>query len=102
MLARLIQFGPMIPTGVLRRRACVLVVLLSVAGCSNGNVALNDPHVALANRKLNQTRAAIFTQKPPADADGYFVGLSLSGGGSRSASFSAACMFQLERLGILQ
>ena len=35
-------------------------------------------------------------------SDGYFVGMSLSGGGSRSANFSAACMFQLERLGILQ
>jgi predicted acylesterase/phospholipase RssA len=33
--------------------------------------------------------------------DGFFVGLALSGGGSRSANFSAACMFQLERLGLL-
>jgi predicted acylesterase/phospholipase RssA len=36
------------------------------------------------------------------DKDGYFVGLALSGGGSRSANFSAACMFQLERIGMLQ
>ena len=34
--------------------------------------------------------------------DGYFVGLALSGGGSRSANFSAACMFQLQRLGLLR
>src|SRR5204862_4269572 len=33
--------------------------------------------------------------------DGYFVGLALSGGGSRSANFAASCMFQLERLGLL-
>lgn len=39
---------------------------------------------------------------PPPDADGCFVGLALSGGGSRSANFSAACMFQLQRLGLLQ
>jgi predicted acylesterase/phospholipase RssA len=34
--------------------------------------------------------------------DGYFVGIAISGGGSRSANFSAACMFQLQRLGLLQ
>jgi predicted acylesterase/phospholipase RssA len=37
-----------------------------------------------------------------ADADGCFVGLALSGGGSRSANFAAACMFELQRLGLLQ
>lgn len=39
---------------------------------------------------------------PVSDHGGFFVGLSLSGGGSRAANFSAACMFQLERLGLLQ
>jgi predicted acylesterase/phospholipase RssA len=37
----------------------------------------------------------------PAD-DGYFVGIGISGGGSRSANFAAACMFHLQRLGLLQ
>jgi predicted acylesterase/phospholipase RssA len=36
------------------------------------------------------------------DSDGYFVGLAISGGGSRSANFAAACMFQLQRIGLLQ
>ena len=36
------------------------------------------------------------------DKDGYFVGLAISGGGLRSANFAAACMFQLERIGMLQ
>src|SRR5205085_12584403 len=36
------------------------------------------------------------------NGDGCFVGLALSGGGSRSANFSASCMFQLERLGLLE
>ena len=36
------------------------------------------------------------------DTDGYFVGLAISGGGLRSANFGAACMFQLERIGLLQ
>lgn len=33
--------------------------------------------------------------------DGRFVGLALSGGGSRSANFSAAVMLELQRLGLL-
>jgi predicted acylesterase/phospholipase RssA len=33
--------------------------------------------------------------------DGRFIGLALSGGGSRSANFSAALMLELQRLGIL-
>src|SRR6185436_2664141 len=34
--------------------------------------------------------------------DGNFVGIGISGGGSRSANFAAACMFHLQRLGLLQ
>src|SRR2546425_7415806 len=34
--------------------------------------------------------------------DGRFIGLALSGGGSRSANFSAAVMLELQRLGILE
>jgi predicted acylesterase/phospholipase RssA len=40
--------------------------------------------------------------RPITDADGTFVGLAISGGGSRSANFAAACMFHLQRLGVLQ
>ncbi|MDB5299059.1 MAG: Patatin [Phycisphaerales bacterium] len=38
----------------------------------------------------------------PRDKNEVFVGLALSGGGSRSANFGAACMFQLQRTGLLQ
>jgi predicted acylesterase/phospholipase RssA len=38
----------------------------------------------------------------PADADGCFVGIAISGGGSRSATFSAACIFELQRVGIMR
>jgi len=34
--------------------------------------------------------------------DGYFVGVAISGGGSRSANFSAACLFQLQRIGLME
>ncbi len=97
-------------------------------GCTNQNVQLNDARVPSEQRAKNQTLAAtgvnvtssrmmsttapIVTTAPsqssrrysttdPRD-DGCFVGISLSGGGSRSANFSAACMFQLQRLGVLQ
>jgi len=78
------------------------ILLVALTGCTFQNKPLNDPKVPPDQRKQNNTRAALFIDHPPQDADGYFVGLSLSGGGSRSAAFSAACMFQLERVGILQ
>jgi predicted acylesterase/phospholipase RssA len=78
------------------------ILLLALPGCTYENKFLNDSKVPPDQRKQNDTRAALFTDRPPQDADGCFVGLSLSGGGSRSAAFSAACMFQLERVGILQ
>ena len=39
---------------------------------------------------------------PDTHPDGCFIGLALSGGGSRSANFTAACMFHLQRLNLLQ
>lgn len=111
-------------------RRCGLSVLILLVGCTNANVPLNGAHVRLEDRRQNHTRAAAFadvqlpaafpasptsrqstiipTTAPaqrrlvPFDSDGYFVGLALSGGGSRSANFAAACMFQLERVGLLQ
>ena len=101
----------------------------AVAGCSYADQPLNGPAVPLERRLTNATRAATFAAvRPPQPAepaaavpreiepasgpsatapvdtvpDGTFVGLALSGGGSRAANFSAACMFQLQRLGLLQ
>jgi predicted acylesterase/phospholipase RssA len=93
------------------------------------NTPLNSNRIPYESRATNATRAATLagvappqaagttrvrppgsadtTASPPRAggpdtvADGFFVGLALSGGGSRSANFSAACMFQLERLGLL-
>ncbi|HEV7301456.1 MAG TPA: patatin-like phospholipase family protein [Tepidisphaeraceae bacterium] len=106
------------------KHALLATVLSAVAfGCTSVNKPLNKATVALEHRAKNQTRAGTFLDAAPTqassesdvlrpttnpaqpqivDADGYFVGIAISGGGSRSANFSAACMFQLQRLGVLQ
>jgi predicted acylesterase/phospholipase RssA len=99
------------------------------AGCSRAyDRPLNSLKLPLEARTSNSTRAATFARvlpptagsderiRPatapsandagaaalPVDGDGYFVGLAISGGGSRSANFAAACMFHLQRLRLLQ
>ena len=107
------------------------ITAVAAAGCTSLNERLNPPQVAPEARQKNHTRAALGAEPSspaasggPREAritptiatttassainefdrnhDGYFVGIAISGGGSRSANFSAACMFQLQRLGLLQ
>ncbi len=107
--------------------ACTVASLL--AGCSTVNEPLNRPEVHWENRVTNHTRSATFakvqigshdaferTLMPAsepvavpaarttggAESDGVFVGLAISGGGSRSACFAAATLFQLQRLNFLK
>lgn len=108
---------------VFRWMAWSIVVMSASAGCTFANRRLNAPGVLFERRVQNQTYAATGVEatpiaankairvrpentsrnvKPDIRTDGCFVGLALSGGGSRSANFSAACMFQLQRLGVLQ
>ena len=105
-------------------RAVLLVVLGAglASGCTSVNKRLNPSGVQVERRAHNRTRAVTSVAVAPDDArdtvrvrpsrpfadpvpdvrpDGCFVGLAISGGGSRSANFSAACMFQLQRLGVL-
>lgn len=111
----------------MNRVGLLAVVLLVAAGCNvtSVNKPLSDEHVPPDARLRNHTRAALSAEPPshrlsnpdapiqpatkpsahlPFDPynDGYFVGIAISGGGSRSANFSAACMFKLQRLGLLQ
>jgi predicted acylesterase/phospholipase RssA len=67
-----------------------------LAATSDRPLRASDGDDALARARAGTTGPEVD------DADGYFVGLAISGGGSRSANFAAACMFQLERLGMLQ
>ncbi len=84
----------------------VLSICLAIflTGCTHKNTRLNAANVPLELQVHNHTRASTVsedeTHRP--NRSGYFVGIAISGGGSRSANFSAACMLQLERIGLLQ
>jgi predicted acylesterase/phospholipase RssA len=83
--------------------AAVALLLTLAAGCTYVNRPLNDPGGGLEQRRYNATRASRFIAAPATHpADGMFAGLAFSGGGLRSANFSAACLFELQRLGVLQ
>src|SRR4051794_28645545 len=84
-----------------------LAMTIAHLACTNANTPLNRVEVPLKLRATNHTRATTVPSIPDPSAqnaprdDNCFVGLALSGGGSRSANFSAACMFQLERIDLL-
>jgi predicted acylesterase/phospholipase RssA len=84
----------------LKFAAGLLLACLLGGGCASSyvNEALvpTDQRI-LSNPLLNRTRSGATM----ADADGWFVGLAISGGGLRSANFAAACMFELQKLGLL-
>jgi predicted acylesterase/phospholipase RssA len=89
-------------------RGIFLLSLLLLPSCTHVNKPLNDASTPLERRIFNTTRAS-FSRTVPATSrpttlprdDGYFVGIAISGGGLRSANFSAAVMFQLQKLGLL-
>lgn len=107
-------------------RISVAILLVTLLGCSYVNQPLNSVKIPAESRVKNTTRAGVNVEVIPQDSldirrirqatrpqgpssrpathddDGYFVGLAISGGGSRSANFAAASMFQLQRLGLLQ
>jgi predicted acylesterase/phospholipase RssA len=96
--------------------------MILAASCGPGylNAPKNDLKLSPENRALNTNRqtesfllpviAPSLDERPHAklvkhavlSTNGYFVGLAISGGGSRSANFAAACMFELQRIGFLQ
>ena len=52
--------------------------------------------------ELNQNVTDIHTYRPRNASSDYFIGLAMSGGGSRAANFGSAVLWELDRLGILQ
>lgn len=72
-------------------------LLLTVASCATSD----PPRVLPPDVPSAPTRATLQLGQKEL-ADGRFVGLSFSGGGSRAAVFGAAVMKELDRLGLLQ
>src|SRR5579872_3452729 len=98
-----------------------VAIFLLLASCGPGylNHEKNDLKIEPQSRQLNQNPqtesyllpvVGLSDERPrakpvahgPSSNNGYFVGLAISGGGSRSSNFAAACMFQLQRIGLLQ
>jgi hypothetical protein len=83
------------------------LALLFLSSCTHVNKPLNVESTPLERRITNNTLASFAAAQPTtrptalARDDGYFVGIAISGGGLRSANFSAAVMFQLQKLGLL-
>lgn len=74
------------------------LLLLSVVSCA---IVRTWPYHNQQTQCSNCTHAN-YKVEAREKSDGMFVGLALSGGGSRSANFSAAVMLELKRQGILQ
>jgi predicted acylesterase/phospholipase RssA len=73
-----------------------VVALAALSGCASSSKIINQPLSAAGTLPSSQPAVA------EADGDGWFVGLALSGGGSRSSNFAAACMLELQQIGLLQ
>lgn len=89
----------------------VVVVLLwtrgSIQRFESNNQALeestslpNDGQTPIQKRESDERFAVALSQHEQGDP--IFLGIAISGGGSRAANFSAAVLFALERLGILK
>ncbi|NOT84272.1 MAG: patatin-like phospholipase family protein [Methylococcaceae bacterium] len=88
----------MIPGGFL---GCLLMVSV-LGGCAITTInTMHNAPLPLEAEYLQPTRAS---QSLRVDdlPNGVFIGIALSGGGSRAANFSIAALLELERLGILQ
>ena len=75
--------------------AILTLLLLGLAGCVSATPSPSAPVVSSpthANQTLDQE----------AQRDGRFIGLAISGGGSRAAVFGGAMLRELHRLGLLQ
>lgn len=75
--------------------AVLSLLLLGLAGCVSAVPSPSAPVVAVPTR-ANQTL------DQEARRDGRFIGLAISGGGSRAAVFGGAILRELHRIGLLQ
>jgi predicted acylesterase/phospholipase RssA len=86
---------------LLRRLALVFGLAAGVAGCGSVPWHTAANRERLADSQPAPTRAT--DEITLADLrNGVFVGIAMSGGGSRAANFSAAVLLELEEMGFLQ
>jgi len=93
-----LSVGQTLIPGVAARLA-VIALIATVAGCAivpygtSSNVPISDePRVTRATDEISVDELD----------SGVFVGIAMSGGGSRASNFSAAVLLELEKLGFLQ
>lgn len=108
------------PRGWIRWSSVLVAPLLLSAGCvAEINAPLASGHLngtaasllASTDSPTRRTAVIVHPKRRPLDggdlerldrhADGRFVGISISGGGSRAANFGAAVLLELDRLGWL-
>lgn len=84
---------------LLGRSLCcwLATLLLTSVSCTTAD----PPRVLSPEPRASHTRATLHLGEKEL-ADGRFVGMAFSGGGSRAAVFGAAVMKELDRLGVLQ
>lgn len=84
---------------LLGRSLCcwLATLLLTSVSCTTAD----PPRVLSPEPRASHTRATLHLGHKEL-ADGRFVGMAFSGGGSRAAVFGAAVMKELDRLGVLQ
>src|ERR687895_29635 len=76
-----------------------LAILVTLPGCSILPIGTNANVGPVITRPMPTRATEVIS---PLDLkDGVFLGIAMSGGGSRAANFSAAALLELERLGIL-
>jgi predicted acylesterase/phospholipase RssA len=82
------------------RLVVLMNLVFSVIGCSIVTIDTMRNQPLPSRPEPLQTRAAESITTSDL-VDGLFIGIALSGGGSRAANFSAAVLLELDRLGIL-
>ena len=85
---------------VTARLALILSLVVSAAACSIATLDTMRNQPLPPHGEPRHTRASESITASDL-ADDLFIGIALSGGGSRAANFSAAVLLELDRLGIL-
>lgn len=81
-------------------RAALSASFVHLAGCSILPVYISGNHATSPDSSGPPTKASSSLSSTDIH-DGVFVGVSISGGGSRAANFGAATLLELEQLGLL-